>query len=282
MHMSRGSEAIAVGVCAALGDRGQYFSTYRSHAPYFASGGNVKKFFAEMYGKKTGRYAGKAGSMHIASPETGHISSSAIVASNIPVAVGAAWANKMKDNGKIVAVFFGDGAMDEGNFWESINMACLWSLPIMFICEDNRVAVHTLSRDRQGYSDIINVMQEFDIATESSIGVEVEDVYQTVKTNLRCVDTFREPAFIQFEYYRYLEHVGTNADVNEDYRKKDSWDPVDDNDPVLDLRQKLVDDEINVTHIEQLIDAEVNDALEFAKNSEFSDKNETYKDVFNG
>jgi len=282
MHMSRGSEAIAVGVCEALGDRGQYFSTYRSHAPYLASGGDVKKFFAEMYGKKTGRYAGKAGSMHIASPETGHISSSAIVASNIPVALGAAWANKMQDNDKIVAVFFGEGAMDEGNFWESINMASLWSLPIMFICEDNRVAVHTLSKDRQGYSNIIGVMQEFEIATESSIGVEVDDVYQTTRTNLRCVDTFREPAFIQFEYYRFLEHVGINADIDEDYREEDTWMSSDSHDPILDLREKLVEDEIDPAPIEQLIDAEVYDALEFAKNSEFSDKSEVYKDVFYG
>jgi TPP-dependent pyruvate/acetoin dehydrogenase alpha subunit len=282
MHMSRGSEAIAVGVCSALGDRGQYFSTYRSHAPYFASGGDLNKFFLEMYGKKEGRYAGKAGSMHIASPETGHISSSAIVASNIPVAIGAAWANKMQDNGKIVAVFFGDGAMDEGNFWESINMASLWSLPIIFVCEDNRVAVHTLSKNRQGYREIIPIIEEFEIATSYSLGIDVEDVYGDVKNAVRCVDNFKEPAFMQFEYYRYLEHVGTNSDINEEYRKKDTWEPTDDNDPVLDLRKKLIHVDVDVEGIEMEIAEDVYTALEIAKDGEFSDSKETYKDVFYG
>lgn len=281
MHMSRGSEAIAVGVCEALGDRGQYFSTYRSHAPYLASGGDVKKFFAEMYGKKTGRYAGKAGSMHIASPETGHISSSAIVASNIPVAVGAAWANKMQNNGRIVVAFFGDGAMDEGNFWESINMASLWELPILFVCEDNRLAVNTPSKFRQGYENIIGIIENFNIANEYSSALDVEDVYHVTRTVLTAMDRFEESGFVQLEYYRFLEHVGVNSDTNEKYRDAD-WCDHSVHDPVNRLRKILIDDDINPAPIERLIDAEVYDALEFAKNSEFSDKNETYEDVFYG
>lgn len=280
MHMSQGSEAISVAICSALGDRGQYFSTYRSHAPYLASGGSLDQFFAEMYGKVTGRYAGKAGSMHIASPETGHISSSAIVASNIPVAVGAAWANKMKDNGKIVVVFFGEGAMDEGNFWESINMASVWSLPIIFVCEDNRVAVHTLSKDRQGYDNILSVVENFHIATSYNIGVDVDEVYRSVLTNIRCVDAFREPAFMQIEYYRYLEHVGINSDISEEYRQRDSWNPTAINDPVVCLRERLVREDVDVDTIENEIDGEVYNALANAKAAEFSDANEVYKNVF--
>ena len=151
MHMSMGEEAIVVGVCAALREKDQVFGTYRSHALYLSKVEETDKFFAEMYGKKTGVAMGRAGSMHLSCPEKGYISSSAIVASNISVAVGASWANKMKNNGKIVAVFFGDGAVDEGGFWESINMACLWKLPILFICEDNDLAVFTQSNKRHGY-----------------------------------------------------------------------------------------------------------------------------------
>jgi TPP-dependent pyruvate/acetoin dehydrogenase alpha subunit len=280
MHMSRGSEAIGVGVYSALRDRGQYFSTYRSHAPYLASGGDLNKFFAEIYGKKEGMYAGKAGSMHIASPETGHMSSSAIVASNIPVAIGAAWANKMQNNGKIVVVFFGDGAMDEGNFWESINMASLWGLPILFVCEDNRVAVHTPKQERQGYKNIISLMEEFNFATTYNLGLDVEEVYRDVENIIMCMNKFVEPAFMQLEYYRYLEHVGVNADTSEEYRKADPWIPSDDNDPIFLARKKLIDAKVNVLSIEQSINIKVYKALEFAKNGVFSDISETYKDVF--
>ena len=282
MHMSKGSEAIAVGVCSALGDRGQYFSTYRSHAPYLASGGDLNKFFAEMYGKKEGRYAGKSGSMHIASPETGHISSSAIVASNIPVATGAAWANKMQDNGKIVVVFFGEGAMDEGNFWESINMACLWKLPIMFVCEDNRMAVHTLSKDRQGYKDIMRIISQFDIGTIYGIGDNPNSIFEDTESSIKMIDIYKSPVFMKFDYYRYLEHVGVNSDVNEEYRLRDSWSSEGDNDPVLELKKKLMYNDIDVDSVEEIISKEVQAALEYAKDGEFSDVSEVYKDVFYG
>jgi len=283
MHMSKGSEAIAVGVCSALGNRGQYFSTYRSHAPYLASGGNLNEFFAEMYGKKEGKYAGKAGSMHIASPSTGHISSSAIVASNIPVAVGAAWANKIQDNGKIVVVFFGDGALDEGGFWESINMACLWKLPIIFVCEDNRLAVHTPSSERQGYNDIINVVNNFKMNTISCSGLEVDFVECQSKKAIMSIDTNEFPFFLRFSYFRYLEHVGVNSDLKESYREKDSWWLYgDDVDPVSIMRCKLIDMNIDIKSIEDQISKKVNASLDFAKNDEFSDISEVYKDVFYG
>jgi len=285
MHMSKGSEAIAVGICEELEGRGQYFSTYRSHAPYLASGGDLNQFFAEMYGKKDGRYSGKSGSMHIASPENGHMSSSAIVASNIPVAVGAAWANKMQNNGKIVVVFFGDGAIDEGNFWESVNMACVWKLPIIFVCEDNRLAVNTVARDRQGYSDINKVMSNFNMTTSYSLGVDVQDVIFDIRRNIRIVDTLSEPVFMRLEYYRYLEHVGTNSDADADYRNDESWNRSDENDPIFSLRKLLIsiyEHEDKVVEIENKIYKEVDIALQLAKNGDFSNVNKTYKDVFSG
>ena len=282
MHMSRGAEAIAVGVCSALGDRGQYFTTYRSHAVYLASGGDLKKFFAEMYGKKEGRYAGKSGSMHIASPETGHISSSAIVASHIPVALGMAFANKRKGNNKIVTVFFGDGAVDEGGFWESINMASLWDLPILFVCEDNRLAVHTSCHERHAYEEILPIVAGFDMSTSFEYGLDVCDVYDVTLTNKNCMDAFNQAAFIQLEYFRFLEHVGVNSDTNEKYRILDGWEDCPDHDPVKRLRDKMVADNIDVSEIEKIIDAEVDDALEYAKSGSFSDVSETYKDVFYG
>ncbi len=281
MHMSKGSEAISVGVCSAINDEDQVFGTYRSHASYLAKTGDLNGFFSEMYGKKTGACEGKSGSMHLCNIDKGYVSSSAIVASNIPVAVGAAFANKMKGNGKKVVVFFGDGAMDEGIFWESINMASLWSLPILFVCEDNRLAVHTHSKFRQGYENIIGIVENFNIITGYSLAVDVEDVYDTTKTVIRCMGIFSEPGFIQLEYYRYLEHVGIDCDEYEEYRENETWNTNDEiNDPVVVLRKKLKHIDVDVEGIEMEIAKDVYTALECAKVSKFAPNCDLYKDVY--
>ena len=150
MHMSMGGEAICAGVCHALKAEDQVLGTYRSHGIYLAKTMETDRFFAEMYGRATGTSRGKAGSMHLMAPEHGLICTSAIVASHIPVALGAAFVNKATDNGQTVAVFFGDGAIDEGVFWESLNFACLRKLPVMFVCEDNGFAVHVPDPWRPG------------------------------------------------------------------------------------------------------------------------------------
>ena len=131
MHMSMGGEAISVGVCEALGRKNQVFGSYRTHALYLSKTEETDRFFAEMYGKETGTAKGLAGSMHLASPEAGMIMTSAVVATTIPVAVGAALAAVYLKSGNIIASFFGDGATDEGVFWESLNFACLKKLPIL-------------------------------------------------------------------------------------------------------------------------------------------------------
>ena len=172
--------------------------------------------------------------------------------------------------------------MDEGNFWESINMACLWRLPIIFACEDNRVAVHTPSVDRQGYSYIINVMNGFDISSISEIDNCPNDIFENTIKAIKHIDLFRGPIFMKFDYYRYLEHVGINSDVNEEYRKKDGWLPLDSNDPVLELRKELLSIDINVKEIESKISNDVCVALRLAQDGVFSDVSEVYKDVFYG
>lgn len=277
MHMSKGAESISVGVCRALKDRGQFFGTYRSHGIYLSCGGDLNKFFSEMYGKENGRYRGKSGSMHLSSPENGYLSSSAIVASNIPVAVGSAFANKIKENGKIVAVFFGDGSMDEGNFWESINMACLWNLPVLFICEDNRFAVHTYKNKRQGYKDIMSIIKEFNIKTYSGNGTDAEFVYNTTEDAINHIDLFSQPCFLKFDYCRQLEHVGVNSDKKERYRLDDSFKEQEDDEKRL--REKLISFGMDVDLMDRIIDKSILDALEQAKKSEFSDPKELYKDV---
>lgn len=278
MHMSMGSEAISTGVCSNLNEEDQVFGTFRSHAPYLAKTMDIDGFFAELYGKKNGCCEGKAGSMHLCNMEKGYVSSSAIVASNIPVSVGAAFANKIKKNDKKVVVFFGDGATEEGSFWESINIASLWSLPVLFVCEDNRLAVHTYKENRQGYRDIVSIVDNFDIITKYGSGVDVEDVYNMAYSVIRDMETYGKPGFIKLEYYRFLEHVGISSDYYENYRKNDIWKKSDDNDPILVARKKLKS--ANILDIEKEIDEKVYRALGKAKISKLSAVNELYKDVY--
>jgi len=223
MHMSMGSEHIATGILHALGERAIVFNSYRSHAPFLACTDDVEGFFLEMYGKARGPNAGRAGSMHIAEPDFGHFLSSGIVAAQIPIAVGAAFAEKYNKTNRIAVVFFGDGATNEGVFWESINLACLYRVPIIFVCEDNDLAVHTRKIQRNGYAGELNlIMEHFFIGTFSGESTDVDDVVGIAQQAIKWGEA-GIPVFIHWKYYRYLEHVGVDSDHDEKYRSVDEY-----------------------------------------------------------
>jgi len=283
MHMSMGSEAINVGVCQALSETDQVFGTYRSHALYLAKTGNIYNFFAEMYGKDTALLKGKGGSMHLCDPAKGFLGTSAIVASVISVAVGAAFANKIKGNGKVVAVFFGDGAMDEGAFWESINLASLMCLPVIFVCEDNGIAVHTHAQQRQGYKDITQIISRFKCNVFQDNTTSVEDIYHLASKAINAARSTQVPSFMRLKYYRYLEHVGVNEDFDAGYRSKKEFEKWLKKDPVLLQRSKLLSDgsdEDLIRRIESEISEKIVSAIRHAKNAVFSGRDELHKGVF--
>ncbi len=258
MHMSKGGEAPSVSVVEALGSRGQYCGTYRSHALYLTATGDLDGFFLELYGKKEGCSGGRGGSMHLFSAAAGLICTTAVVATNISVGVGAAFANKIKDNGKWVAVFFGDGAVDEGAFWESLNAACLMQLPVLFIYEDNGYAVHSPSDTRHGYSSIIDVVNQFSCNVYDDESNDVEAMTGIVQSAVAQ----GKPAFIRFAYYRYLEHVGTCEDFGV-YRQRDEMEKWLPKDPVTLQRNRLSN--LAAREIEQSIDREVGESVNRAK-----------------
>ena len=220
MHMSMGQEFVSVGVCAALDGKGDIFASYRSHAAFLAQTADTDRFFGELYGRITGTAYGKGGSMHLAWPKSGHILSSGVVASHLPAAVGAGFANEQLQNGRIATVFFGDGALDAGVFWECINVASLFRLPILFICEDNGLAVHTARTDRHVFEDVCEVVQKFKCATYADASNDVESVYRIVCDAMANAKAERRPAFLNIKCCRYLEHVGINEDWNIGYRDK--------------------------------------------------------------
>jgi TPP-dependent pyruvate/acetoin dehydrogenase alpha subunit len=283
MHMSAGSEAIAAGVCEALGQDDQILCSYRSHSCYLAKTGDTDGFFAEMYGKVSGCGRGKAGSMHVSRPEFGHIMSSAIVASHIPISSGVAFANKIKNNDKICSVFFGDGALDEGVFWETLNASCVMSLPILFICEDNDFAVHTQKSQRQGYKNIDNIIKNFDCnsyALKPSVSTDATAVFRLAKKAIKAIRTNGKPSFVRIPYYRYLEHVGINEDFHRGYRPKEEYYKWKEKDPIAIMRNRLPEHIVSI--IEKEIDDKINASIKLAQSAEYADNTELYKDVFYG
>lgn len=281
-HMSMGEEAIVVGVLDAIGQKSQVYATYRSHSAFLAKTQDTDFFFAEMYGKDTSPLKGKGGSMHLCHPQYDFMGTSAIVASNIPIAVGAAFANKMKLRDKVVVVFFGDGAIDEGVFWESLNIACLKRLPIIFVCEDNGLAVHTSTSIRRGYDSIIDIISKFNCFILESDSTDVKVIYDLASQALEY--SHKHPVFMNLKYYRYLEHVGVEADFNAGYRTKQEFEKYikEHKDPIELQRLRLLDliGKYKVEEIEKEIDNKITQSIFRAKNAQLSNYKDAYKDVF--
>ncbi|MFC1704666.1 thiamine pyrophosphate-dependent dehydrogenase E1 component subunit alpha [Candidatus Omnitrophota bacterium] len=282
MHMSMGEEAIVAGVCQALRKEDQVFGTYRSHGLYLAKTQDVDNFFAEMYGKETSLLKGKGGSMHLCAPDGGFMGTSAIVATAISVAVGAAFANKRLGSGKTVAVFFGDGALDEGAFWESLNVACAMKIPVLFICEDNDLAVHTPTSARQGYKSITEIVSQFNCHVLEDETTDAEAIYGLAQKAIGLIQSAQKPCFMHLKYYRYLEHVGVKEDFDAGYRSQEEFKKWQKVDPIELQRAKLIaqgcsEDEIK--SIEADIEAQINKSVAKAKKASFAQSDELYKDV---
>ena len=281
MHMSMGGEAIAVGVCRALSPEDQVLGTYRSHGIYLAKTGDIQGFFGELYGRATGAVKGKGGSMHLMAPESGFLGTSAIVASNIPLALGAAHANGIQAPGRVVAVFFGEGAVDEGVFWESFNAACLMGLNILFVCEDNGLAVHSPAAQRQGYGQISRILEEFDCNVFTASTTDAMEIFTLTQRALGAMARNHRPCFLHLEYYRYLEHVGVFEDFGAGYRSKDAFYPWLEQDPVGLLRSRMVDlvGEARIRELEVSIKEEVAAAVEMAKRAPFPPRESAFEGV---
>jgi TPP-dependent pyruvate/acetoin dehydrogenase alpha subunit len=295
MHMSMGEEAITAGVAMALGKRNQAFGYYRSHALYISKTDETDGFFAEMYGKATGTVGGKGGSMHLAAPEHGLMGISAVVASTIAPAVGAAFANKMKKNGKVVASFFGDGAVEEGVAWESLNVACLMKLPVIFVCEDNGLAVDVTARERQGFKSIPEVVKAYRCLLLQSDSTDPEVIYGLTVRAMDYIKKTGGPVFMHLKYYRLLQHIGINNDFDKNqavpkggferagYRSKKEYDRGLKNDPVVIARAKLISlgmKEQEIQKIETAIGRQVEQSVTLAKNAPFPGKEELHDHVY--
>ncbi len=284
MHMSMGQEFVPVGVCAALEGKADVFASYRSHAAFLAQTHDTDRFFSELYGRTSGTGEGKGGSMHLAAPDRGHMLSSGVVATQVPVAVGAAFANLRLKTGRTAVAFFGDGAVDAGVFWESINSAALFRLPVIFVCEDNGFAVDTPRAARQVAKSLAEAVRPFGCdAYEDETG-DVESVYALTRIAVEKAHSERRPAFLNIRCCRYLEHVGIGADWHWGYRDKtDTEKEWISRDAVKGQRKRIAAlgmSELEIVAIEQEIDGVVRASVARAAAAPIPAPDRLYAGVF--
>lgn len=283
VHLSVGQEAIAVGICDSLEKSDIVSNTYRCHATYIAKGGDLNEMMAELYGKSTGCAGGKAGSMHLVDIKNGIMGASAVVGTTIPVATGYALAMQMEAENtgrqRVTVSVFGDGATEEGCFYESINFAALRKLPIIYICENNRLAIHTPIEKRWATERLCERVQTFGIETHK---LENDDVFAmrdlVAKAAAKIRDQRGGPIFIECSTYRWLEHVGPRDDHSDNYRDLDEYRRWKENDQIARLASMLGEE--TVAQLENEITAEINAAEEFAEKSPYPADEELYKNVY--
>ena len=282
-HLSIGQEGVASGVCANLTNDDLVLSTHRSHAHYLAKNGNLNKMIAEIYGKSSGCSSGKGGSMHLIDTSVGFMGSTAIVGNTIPLGVGLGLSIKLKNEKNISCVFFGDGSIEEGVFYESVNFAVLKKLPVLFICEDNLYSVYSPMSVRQPEDRIIHEMVKAQgIQTFYGNGNDISEVSEITKNAIDNIRRGCGPQFLQFSTYRWREHCGPNYDNDIGYRTEEEFELWKLKDPIKHCEDNLINDDkkkINKLKIE--IQKEVDSAFEFAENSPFPKSEEAFKDLFN-
>lgn len=223
VHLSIGQEASAVGVCHALRHTDRVFSTHRCHAHYLGMDGDLRAMLAEIYGKAAGCIGGRGGSMHLTDPAKGMIASVPIVASSIPLAVGAALSDQIDGDDNVSVAFFGDGSVEEGVFHESANFASLRKLPVLFVCENNLYSVYTPLHERQPQRDLTELARGHDMPAVKADGNDVAAVFRAATEAVERARQGGGPTFLLFDTYRWREHCGPGFDNHIGYRTEEEY-----------------------------------------------------------
>ena len=270
VHLSIGQEAAAVGVCAALNANDWVFSGHRNHAHYLARGGSLERMLAELYGKATGCTGGLGGSMHLTDPEAGFVGATPIVGSAVPIAVGAALTAKFHGQGRIAVVFFGDAAMETGLVHESLNLAVVHRLPVLFCCENNLYSVYSpLSVRQPPHRTISELAAGHGIRTSAGDGNDVEAVHQIADEACVSIRDGDGPAFIELSTYRWREHCGPNFDNDLGYRSAEEFEEWRVGDPIEVMAERFLWSDRET--VSDGIREEIRAAVAFAKGSKYPD-----------
>lgn len=282
VHLYAGEEAVAAGVCSQLRDEDYITSTHRGHGHCIAKGAQLDKAMAELMGKVTGYCKGRSGSMHIADFTKGNLGANAIVGGGIPIATGAALAAKLQKTDKVAVSFFGDGASNEGTFHESLNMASVWKLPIIFVCENNGFGISVPVSQSTSVENISDRAVGYGMPGVTVDGNDVFAVYEAFEEAVKRAKAGDGPTLIECKTYRTLGHWTGDPQTYRDKKVVEMWR--DTKDPIQLFKKRLVEagdfTEEELNKVEADAEIEADEAAEFAINSPNPDPSDVMDDVF--
>ena len=281
LHLYVGEEAVAVGAMRALTPEDAVVSTYRDHGHALSRGVPATAIMAEMFGKREGCSRGRGGSMHLFDIGRRFYGGNAIVAGGLPLAVGLALADKMQDRARVTACFFGDGATAEGEFHESLNLAALWRLPVLFLCENNGYAMGTALERYQAQTNLARKGASYGIESMQVDGMDVEAVIEATKQAVRRIHEEKQPFFLELLTYRFRAHSMFDPELYRPKSEVDEWkkkDPIQTFRTRLETRHLLTSDEL--AQIEADVDRELQTAVAFAESGTWEPVEDLTKDVY--
>lgn len=281
LHSYIGEEAVAVGVCASLNRDDYITSTHRGHGHCIAKGADLKRMMAELYGKETGYCKGKGGSMHIADFSIGILGANGIVGGGIPIATGTALASQYLEDGRVTVCFFGDGASNQGGFHESLNLASLWKLPVVYVCENNLYAETTPQADHQPIRDIADRAKSYNMPGVIVDGNDVLAVYEETNKAVERARAGRGPTLVECKTYRYRGHWEGDPEV---YRTKEEVKEWKKRDPLKKFKKYLLENDITqskeISLVEKKIEDEIKDAIKYAQASPLPKPESALEDLY--
>jgi pyruvate dehydrogenase E1 component alpha subunit len=282
LHVSIGQEAVPTGVCAHLRGNDYISSTHRGHGDVIAKGARLDRMMAELYGKKTGYCKGKGGSMHIADLELGILGANGIVGAGIPIATGTALAFKMRRTDQVAVCFFGDGGANTGAFHEGLNLASVWNLPVVFVCQNNQYAESTPQRVHQKIKDIAVRAMAYDIPAETLDGMDVREVYRAAGEAIARARGDGGPTLIECKTYRFHGHyVG---DPGTAYRRPEEVEEWRQRDPIVTFKRRLLTEglatEAELNAVDEAVQRELEEAVQFAEASPEPDLEDALQDIY--
>lgn len=285
-HLCIGQEAVAAGICQVLTRDDSAFGNHRSHGHYLAKGGDLKALAAEIFGKVTGCSRGRGGSMHLISVESGFMGSVPIVSATIPLAVGAAYAFHVRREPRVAVSFFGDGAMEEGQFHEAMNFASLKKLPVLFVCENNWHSSHLRLEDRRSEDNLTDAAAAHALPSIVVDGNDALSVYRAAKSSADRARRGEGPTFIECRTYRWRGHVGSKWDLDFGIRDRDEVQAWRDHDPLKIAEAQAVAAgfaaESGLEEVRAGAASAVAEAMAFARSSPYPDPSELASFVFAG
>lgn len=283
LHTSQGQEGEITGACMALNETDYMVGNHRSHGHPIAKGADIRRLMAELFAKGTGVCGGKGGSMHLADFSVGCLGETSIVGNGIPIAAGAALGALMQESGRVSLCFFGDGAASQGTFHETVNMASLWQLPVIFLCENNGYGQLTPVSHAVSIADIADRAAAYSIPGVIVDGQDVLEVYQVVHDAVRRARAGQGPTLIEAKTYRYIDHAANMGRVF-GYRPDHEVEEWRQRDPIAIYEQRLIAEfafsRSAIELVERDVAREVQDAITFAENSPDPDTDVLFRDVF--